>query len=100
MFSDVDLDKCLPTMIKSSFANQGEICLTSSRIFVQEDIYETFVERFVERTRLISMLLSTTLFPFLLHIPSSSSISRYIMTVILMIIIVTVLKDREMEGKQ
>ena len=51
VFNDVALDKCLPTMIRSSFANQGEICLTTSRIFVQEGIYDTFVERFVELTK-------------------------------------------------
>jgi acyl-CoA reductase-like NAD-dependent aldehyde dehydrogenase len=51
VFDDTDLDKCLPTMIRSSFANQGEICLTTSRIFVQEGIYDKFVERFVERTK-------------------------------------------------
>lgn len=53
MFGDVDLEKCLPTMIRSSFANQGEICLTTSRIFVQESIYDKFVERFVELTKYV-----------------------------------------------
>ena len=51
VFADTDLEKCLPTMIKSSFANQGEVCLTTSRIFVQEAIYEEFVKRFVELTK-------------------------------------------------
>jgi aminomuconate-semialdehyde/2-hydroxymuconate-6-semialdehyde dehydrogenase len=36
----------LNTSINSSFANQGEICLCGSRIFVQEDIYERFVKEF------------------------------------------------------
>lgn len=53
VFSDTDLDKCLPAMIKSSFANQGEICLTTSRIYVQEPIYDKFVERFVHLTKLV-----------------------------------------------
>lgn len=51
MFGDTDLEKCLPAMIKSSFANQGEICLTTSRIYVQEPIYDKFVERFVQLTK-------------------------------------------------
>lgn len=51
VFADTDLEKCLPTMIRSSFANQGEVCLTTSRIFVQEAIYEEFVQRFVELTK-------------------------------------------------
>ena len=51
VFNDVDLKKCLPIMVRSSFSNQGEICLTTSRIYVQEGIYEKFVERYVELTR-------------------------------------------------
>ncbi len=51
VFDDVNLDKCLPAMIRSSFTNQGEICLTTSRIFVQEGIYEEFVKRFVKLTK-------------------------------------------------
>lgn len=51
VFDDVDLEKCLPVMIRSTFANQGEICLTTSRIFVQEGVYDTFVKRFVELTK-------------------------------------------------
>ena len=51
MFNDVDLDKCVPTMVRSSFINQGEVCLTTSRIFVQEGVYDAFLERFVKMTK-------------------------------------------------
>ena len=48
VFADVNLDKCLPVMIRSAFIDQGEVCLTTSRIFVQEDIFDTFVDRYVQ----------------------------------------------------
>ncbi|KAK7461553.1 hypothetical protein BaRGS_00038699 [Batillaria attramentaria] len=48
IFSDADLDKCIATTVRSSFLNQGEICLCTSRVYVQRDIYPTFVERFVK----------------------------------------------------
>jgi aminomuconate-semialdehyde/2-hydroxymuconate-6-semialdehyde dehydrogenase len=51
IFADADLDDAIPTSIQSSFANQGEICLCGSRLFVEESIYGQFVERFVEATR-------------------------------------------------
>ena len=51
VFNDTDLDKCVPTMIRSSFINQGEVCLTTSRIYVQEGMYPYFVKRFVDMTR-------------------------------------------------
>jgi len=48
IFDDANLDKCIQGVVRSSFLNQGEICLCTSRIFVQEGIYETFLEKFVE----------------------------------------------------
>ena len=39
----------LSTTIRSSFANQGQICLCGSRIFVERPIYEKFKTVFVEK---------------------------------------------------
>lgn len=49
IFADCDYEKMMKTTIKSSFANQGQICLCGSRIFVEESIYEKFKTEFVER---------------------------------------------------
>jgi aminomuconate-semialdehyde/2-hydroxymuconate-6-semialdehyde dehydrogenase len=46
IFADCDLDQAIATSVQSSFANQGEICLCGSRIFVERSIYDEFVERF------------------------------------------------------
>uniref|UniRef100_F7HXP8 Aldehyde dehydrogenase 8 family member A1 n=1 Tax=Callithrix jacchus TaxID=9483 RepID=F7HXP8_CALJA len=51
IFEDANLDECVPATVRSSFANQGEICLCTSRIFVQKSIYREFLKRFVEATR-------------------------------------------------
>ena len=53
VFDDCDLDKCITTSVRSAFANQGEICLCTSRIFVQEGVYEEFVRRYVEQVKAI-----------------------------------------------
>ncbi len=50
VFADCDFELALTTSIKSSFSNQGEICLCGSRILVEKSLYTTFVEAFVERT--------------------------------------------------
>ena len=47
IFADADMDKAVATSVQSSFANQGQICLCGSRIFVEAPAYETFVERLV-----------------------------------------------------
>jgi len=39
----------------SSFANQGQICLCGSRIFVQRGIYERFKTAFVEKTKKLTV---------------------------------------------
>lgn len=50
IFDDADLDQCVATTVRSSFANQGEICLCGSRIFVQKTIYDKFLKKFVDQT--------------------------------------------------
>ena len=47
IFADCDLDDCVSTTLRTSFANQGEICLCGSRILVQSSIYDTFMSKFV-----------------------------------------------------
>ncbi|RMG80119.1 MAG: aldehyde dehydrogenase family protein, partial [Bacteroidetes bacterium] len=51
IFEDCDFDKAVKTSIRSSFANQGQICLCGSRIFVQRTIYEKFRDSFVEKVK-------------------------------------------------
>jgi aminomuconate-semialdehyde/2-hydroxymuconate-6-semialdehyde dehydrogenase len=50
IFADCDFDKALATTMRSSFANQGQICLCGSRIFIERPIYEKFKEAFVAKT--------------------------------------------------
>jgi len=51
IFADADLDDAVATTIRSSFWNQGEICLCGSRIFVERSAYDAFVDRFVAATQ-------------------------------------------------
>ncbi len=50
IFDDCDYDKMLSGTIRSSFTNQGQICLCTSRIIVQDTIYEQFKQDFKART--------------------------------------------------
>jgi len=52
VFADADLsDGNLDTLVRSGFANQGEICLCGSRLLVQRSIYPAFRERYLARVR-------------------------------------------------
>ncbi|MBW2936615.1 aldehyde dehydrogenase [Aureisphaera sp. CAU 1614] len=51
IFADCDYDKMLAVTVRSSFANQGQICLCGSRIFVEKSIYEQFKKDFVAKVK-------------------------------------------------
>jgi len=51
IFADCDFDDMLTTTVRSSFANQGQICLCGSRIFVERSIYNKFKTAFVEKVK-------------------------------------------------
>ena len=47
IFADCDYDEMLQTTVRSSFANQGQICLCGSRIFVEASMYQKFKTDFI-----------------------------------------------------
>jgi aminomuconate-semialdehyde/2-hydroxymuconate-6-semialdehyde dehydrogenase len=49
VFDDVDVEKTASNVMRAAFANQGQICLCGSRIFVQRSIYETFKNALVAK---------------------------------------------------
>jgi aminomuconate-semialdehyde/2-hydroxymuconate-6-semialdehyde dehydrogenase len=49
IFADCNYEEMLETTIRSSFSNQGQICLCGSRIFVERPLYEKFKSDFAER---------------------------------------------------
>jgi len=51
IFADADLDDVIDTTMRSSFINQGEVCLCGSRIYVERPIYDEFLEKFAARTK-------------------------------------------------
>lgn len=46
IFQDAAFDNALTTTLRSSFLNQGEICLCTSRILIHEKIFTAFSEQF------------------------------------------------------
>ncbi|TNJ44616.1 aldehyde dehydrogenase [Tamlana fucoidanivorans] len=51
IFADCDYDTMLETTVKSSFSNQGQICLCGSRIFVEQSIYTKFKSDFIQSVK-------------------------------------------------
>jgi aminomuconate-semialdehyde/2-hydroxymuconate-6-semialdehyde dehydrogenase len=51
IFADCDYEKMLSTTVRSSFYNQGQLCLCGSRILVERSLFDQFKTDFVERTK-------------------------------------------------
>ncbi len=51
IFADCEFERAVATSVRSSFFNQGEICLSGSRIFIERPIFDKFRDEFVSRAR-------------------------------------------------
>ena len=51
IFADCDWDKMMKETIRSSFSNQGQICLCGSRILIESSVYEKFKTEFIKKTK-------------------------------------------------
>lgn len=51
VFADCNIDKTVDGVLRSAFANQGQICLCGSRIYVERAIYDEFKTRLVEKAK-------------------------------------------------
>ena len=54
VFSDADIEQAVKWSHLGIMSNQGQICTATSRILVQDSIYEQFVKRFVEEVKEVS----------------------------------------------
>jgi succinate-semialdehyde dehydrogenase/glutarate-semialdehyde dehydrogenase len=50
IFDDCDLDRTLDMVVPQKFRNAGQVCVSPTRFYVQQGIYDRFVEEFAART--------------------------------------------------
>ncbi len=51
VFDDCDLDKTLDMVVPQKFRNAGQVCVSPTRFYVQDSIYDRFIDGFASRTR-------------------------------------------------
>jgi acyl-CoA reductase-like NAD-dependent aldehyde dehydrogenase len=56
---DADLEKAAEGAVRAAFSNAGQLCVSMERLFVADQVYDRFLERFVARTE--AMTLGSTL---------------------------------------
>jgi succinate-semialdehyde dehydrogenase/glutarate-semialdehyde dehydrogenase len=55
IFDDCDLEKTLDMVVPQKFRNAGQVCVSPTRFYVQESIYDAFVRGFAERTEKVKV---------------------------------------------
>ncbi len=55
VFDDVDVDQVLDTVVPAKYRNAGQVCVSPTRYIVQEDIFDSFVAGFTERTKAVKV---------------------------------------------
>jgi len=55
IFDDADFDRALDGSLVNIFSNSGQICIAGSRILVQKNLSERFIEAFVKRTQALKV---------------------------------------------
>ncbi len=51
VFDDADIDSAVEGAIASKYRNAGQTCVCANRIYVQEGVYEAFVEKFAAKVK-------------------------------------------------
>jgi succinate-semialdehyde dehydrogenase/glutarate-semialdehyde dehydrogenase len=55
VFDDADLSRTVEILATAKFRNSGQVCVSPTRFYVQEGIYDRFVAAFTERVRKVSV---------------------------------------------
>ena len=48
---NINVDKIIPRCVTGAFSFQGQVCISLQRIYVHDEVYDLFVEKFVEATK-------------------------------------------------
>lgn len=51
VFDDADIDSAVEGAFASKYRNAGQTCVCSNRIYVQEGVYENFIEKFAAKVK-------------------------------------------------
>jgi succinate-semialdehyde dehydrogenase/glutarate-semialdehyde dehydrogenase len=55
IFDDCDLEKTLDMVVPQKFRNAGQVCVSPTRFYVQQSIYDAFIDGFAQRTQKVKV---------------------------------------------
>ena len=63
VFSDAKRNSCVENILGSSFLKSGQMCIGTSLVLIEEEIYEDFLRELVEKTREITKKIGDPFLP-------------------------------------
>lgn len=55
VFADADIDAAVESALHSRFDNCGQVCTCNERMYVHEDIYDVFMDKFIAATKALKV---------------------------------------------
>ena len=55
MLDDADVDVAAEGVVRASFSNAGQVCVSAERIYVAAPVFDQFTEAFLARTRALRL---------------------------------------------
>lgn len=55
VFNDADIDAAVESALHSRFDNCGQVCTCNERMYIQEEIYDVFMEKFIAGTKALKV---------------------------------------------
>ncbi len=55
VLKDADLDRAAEGAVRAAFSNGGQLCVSTERLYCAEEVYDSFVAKFVERTKAMKL---------------------------------------------
>lgn len=55
VFKDADIDAAVDAALHSRFDNCGQVCTCNERMYLHEDIYDIFMEKFITKTKALKV---------------------------------------------
>ncbi|MRG87126.1 aldehyde dehydrogenase family protein [Salinibacillus xinjiangensis] len=55
IFDDADIDQAVESLVKGAFAFSGQVCISAQRIYVQSEVYDQFLEKYIEKTKALKV---------------------------------------------
>ncbi|WNS77657.1 aldehyde dehydrogenase family protein [Bacillus sp. DTU_2020_1000418_1_SI_GHA_SEK_038] len=52
---EINIDKIISRCVAGAFGFQGQVCISLQRVYIHEDLYEAFVDKFVEATKKLNI---------------------------------------------